>query len=91
VTYAFSDLNYRTLPQLYEFLANISWSACCSRPAVALGRVLLVSQCDKFRVELGESPYYALLDQGFPYRRAAPSNAAFQMATLLHQLGGLSG
>jgi len=47
-----------------------------------------VSQSDDFLRELEASPYYALLDQGFPYRRAAASNAAFQMATLLQQLGG---
>jgi len=85
MTSLFDCLSYRTVPQLYEFLANISFNACCNRPAVALGRVLLVSQSDEFRERLGDSPYYVLIDQGYPYRRAVPSSAAFEMLQVLEQ------
>ena len=83
----FSCVDFRTVPQIYELLANVSWGACCRRPAIALGRLMLMTQATS--LELRESPYYVLIDQGFPYRRQTPTNAALQMMQTIRQANEL--
>ena len=82
---AFSCAEFRSIAQIYEFFANVSWGACCRRPAIALGRLMLVTQAPGLTEGLPESPYYVLIDQGYPYRRQTPTNAAFQMMQVIRQ------
>lgn len=67
-------------PQIFEFLNQLALSVCCPRPAVALGRVLLVTEAPEQVVpELGTHPYYVFIDDAFPYRRLVPNGATNQM------------
>lgn len=77
----FDCAGYKLFPQLFEYLNQFSLSTCCPNPAVALGRVLLVTEApDDITSSFTASyPYYVFIDDAFPYRRLVPNGATDQM------------
>lgn len=86
----FSCSGFKLVPQLLEFLNQITLNVCCSAPAVALGRVLLATDVPTEIVDYFDKsyPYYVLIDDAFPYRRSAMNGANIQtlLAILLSVL-----
>lgn len=75
-------------PQVYDFLNQIAVSTCCTKPAVVLGRVVLITNLQpELRAALGpDAPSYVFIDDAYPYRRVVP-NGAMSLTEALLPLG----
>lgn len=73
----------KLLPQLVDYFSELVASACCTHPAVVLGRVLIANRVPaELDPEPGVlHPHYVFIDDAFPYRRLVGNQA--QITTLL--------
>jgi len=84
LTDVFSCDGFTFVPQIVEFWNQMVAETCCSRPAVALGRVLLATSVpNNIRQALGDSDNYVFFQDGYPYRRTVMSVALNQTFNLM--------